>query len=47
MIMTAVVTVYTRSGGPDLVVGLGIAALNADAAHEVWSAARKEQKAGK
>lgn len=24
-------------------IGLGIAALNADAAHEVWSAARKEQ----
>lgn len=44
MIVTAVVTVYTRSGWPDLVVGLGIAALNADAAHEVWSAARKEQK---
>ncbi|MBW4045792.1 MAG: cation transporter [Acidobacteria bacterium] len=44
MIVTAVVTMYTRSGWPDLVVGLGIAALNADAAHEVWGAARKEQK---
>lgn len=44
MIVTALVTVYTRSGWPDLVVGLGIAALNADAAHEVWSAARNEQK---
>lgn len=44
MIATAIVTVYTRSGWPDLVVGLGIAALNADAAHEVWSAARKEHE---
>jgi Co/Zn/Cd efflux system component len=42
MIATAVVTVYTRTGWPDLVVGLGIAALNMDAAHEVWTAARKE-----
>lgn len=31
-----------RSAWPDLAVGLGIAALNADAAHEVWQAARKE-----
>jgi Co/Zn/Cd efflux system component len=44
MIGTAIVTLYTRSGWPDLIVGLGIAALNADAAREVWSAARKEQK---
>ena len=44
MIATAIVTVYTRSGWPDVVVGLGIAALNADAAREVWSAARKEQQ---
>jgi Co/Zn/Cd efflux system component len=42
MIVTGIVTVYTRSGRPDLVVGLGIAVLNADAAREVWSEARKE-----
>lgn len=30
------------SAGPDLIVGLGIAALNADAAREVWMAARNE-----
>jgi Co/Zn/Cd efflux system component len=30
------------SAWPDLIVGLGIAALNADAAREVWSAARAE-----
>ena len=33
------------SAWPDLIVGLGIAALNADAAREVWQAAREEQKA--
>lgn len=31
-----------HSAWPDLVVGLGIAVLNADAAREVWTAARKE-----
>ena len=30
-----------RTAWPDLIVGLGIAALNADAAREVWRAARK------
>ncbi len=44
MIATALLTVYIRSGWPDLVVGLGIAALNADAAREVWIAAQKEHK---
>lgn len=34
-----------HSGWPDLIVGLGIAAMNADAAHEVWEAARKERQA--
>jgi Co/Zn/Cd efflux system component len=33
------------SAWPDLIVGLGIAALNAGAAREVWLAARKDQKA--
>lgn len=33
-----------RSAWPDLAVGLGIAALNAGAAHEVWRAARKERR---
>ena len=36
-----------RSAWPDLVVGLGIAALNADAAREVWSAARDEHNAAR
>lgn len=34
-----------RTAWPDLVVGLGIAALNADAAREVWNAAREEHRA--
>jgi Co/Zn/Cd efflux system component len=34
-------TAYTLSGWPDLVVGLGIAAMNADAAREIWSAAHE------
>jgi len=41
------ITAYTRSGWPDLVVGLGIAAMNADAAKEVWDAARGEHHAAK
>ncbi|WP_315765616.1 MULTISPECIES: cation transporter [unclassified Bradyrhizobium] len=32
---------------PDLIVGVGIACLNADAAHEVWEAAHAERKAAK
>ena len=34
-----------RSAWPDLIVGLGIAAMNADAAREVWIAAREEHRA--
>ena len=45
IIVAALVTFATRTGWPDLVVGLGIAALNAGAAWEVWKAARQEQKA--
>lgn len=32
-----------QSAWPDLLVGLGIAALNVNAAHEVWTAARAER----
>jgi len=38
-------TAYTVSAWPDLIVGLGIALMNADAAREVYAAAREEQKA--
>lgn len=45
IIAAGIVTAYTLSGWPDLIVGLGIAAMNADAAREVWSAAREEHRA--
>lgn len=35
---------WWNSAWPDLIVGLGIAAMNADAAREVWSAAREEHR---
>lgn len=35
---------FWSSAWPDLIVGLGIAALNADAAREVWTAAREEHR---
>jgi len=39
------VTAYARSAWPDLIVGLGIALVNADAAREVCKAAREERRA--
>jgi Co/Zn/Cd efflux system component len=40
-------TAYFLSAWPDLIVGLGIALMNADAAREVWTAARAEHQAAK
>lgn len=46
IILAGLVTAYLwRSAWPDLVIGLGIAAMNADAARAVWQAARKEHRA--
>jgi Co/Zn/Cd efflux system component len=46
IIAAGLLTAYAwASAWPDLIVGLGIAALNAGAAHEVWLAARGEHKA--
>jgi Co/Zn/Cd efflux system component len=45
IITTGFVTAYMHSAWPDLIVGLGIAAMNADAAREVWNAAREEHRA--
>ncbi|MFM9859748.1 cation transporter [Pseudoxanthobacter sp. M-2] len=46
IIAAGLVTAYLwASAWPDLVVGLAIAALNADAAREVWEAAREEHRA--
>lgn len=42
IIVAGLLTSVTHSHWPDLVVGLGIAALNAGAAHEVYEAAREE-----
>ncbi len=39
-----IITVYMPSAWPDLIVGLGIAALNAGAAKEVYQAAREEHR---
>lgn len=46
IIVAGFVTAFlSASAWPDLLVGLGIAGLNADAAREVWHAALKEHKA--
>lgn len=42
MIGAGLATAAMKSGWPDVIVGLGIAAMNADAAREVWAAAREE-----
>ncbi len=46
IIAAGFVTAATLSGWPDLVVGLAIAAINADAAHEIYEAAREERRSG-
>ena len=40
-------TIYSASAWPDLIVGIGIAIMNADAAREVWTAAKAEHLATK
>jgi Co/Zn/Cd efflux system component len=45
IIAAGIVTLAFPSAWPDLVVGLGIAVLNADAAREVFMAAREERSA--
>lgn len=47
IITGAGVTAVTRSFWPDLLVGFGIAAMNADAAREVWAAAKREHLAAR
>ncbi len=44
MLVAGAVTAYTVAAWPDLVVGLGIALLNANAAKEVYRAARDEKR---
>ena len=45
IIGAGLLTALHPSVWPDVVVGLGIACMNADAAKEVWAAARVEQRA--
>jgi Co/Zn/Cd efflux system component len=46
IILAALATAFLwRSAWPDLIVGLAIALMNADAAREVWGAARQEHRA--
>lgn len=46
IIAAGLVTAFVwQSAWPDLIVGLAIAAINADAAKEVWEAAREEHRA--
>jgi len=42
IVVAGFITVATNSGWPDLIVGLGILTINADAARKVWHAAREE-----
>jgi Co/Zn/Cd efflux system component len=44
VIGAAAVTLAWPTGWPDLIVGIGIAIMNADAAQKVWSTARKEDQ---
>lgn len=45
IIGAGLVTMAVHSAWPDIIVGLVIAAMNADAAREVWAAAREDAKA--
>jgi Co/Zn/Cd efflux system component len=47
IIAAGALTAYTLSAWPDLIVGLGIIVMNAGAACEVWSAARRERSVAK
>jgi Co/Zn/Cd efflux system component len=44
IIVAGALTAYFSSAWPDLITGIGIAALNAGAAREVWEAAREEHR---
>jgi Co/Zn/Cd efflux system component len=45
IITAGLITLVWYSGWPDLIVGVGIAVMNADAAKSIWSAARDEHAA--
>lgn len=47
IIVAGVLTAWTLSIWPDLLTGIGIAAINADAAREVWRAAADEKSSAR
>ncbi|HWW28029.1 MAG TPA: cation transporter [Caulobacter sp.] len=47
IIAAGAATLFTRSPWPDVVVGLGIAGMNIDAAKAVWTAAHSEHQAAR
>lgn len=47
IIGAGIVTAYTLSLWPDVIVGIGIAIMNMDAAREVWTASRDEHRLAK
>jgi Co/Zn/Cd efflux system component len=44
IVVTGFVTAYTLSAWPDIIAGIAIALMNADAARDVWEAARDEHR---
>ena len=47
IVFAGAVTAFTHSAWADVVVGAGIMLMNADAAREVWQAAREEHRAAR
>ena len=47
IILVGIITTGWLSGWPDLIVGIGIAIMNADAAKEIWEASREEHISAK
>lgn len=47
IVLAGAVTAFTHSVWPDVAVGAGIMLMNADAAREVWQAAREEHRAAR
>jgi Co/Zn/Cd efflux system component len=42
-VLAGLITALVPSVLPDVIVGIGIMLINADAAHDVWRAARQER----
>ena len=47
IVLAGLLTAYSRTVWPDLLVGLAIALMNANASREVWEAARAEHRAAR